>query len=77
MRKKTYAKFRNAHEAILAYDYKQISLQEKIQVRLPRYPKVVNDEKGPVEEMPENGRIITTVGRIPILRNPCARHAVL
>ena len=61
---KELRKFRNAHEAILAYDYKQISLQEKIQIRLPRYPKVVNDEKGPVEEMPSNGRIITTVGRI-------------
>jgi len=32
-------KFRNAHEAILAYDYDQITLQEKIQVRLPRLPK--------------------------------------
>ena len=61
---KELRKFRNAHEAILAYDYKQISLQEKIQIRLPRYPKVVNDEKGPVEEMPSNGRIITTVGRV-------------
>ena len=57
-------KFRNAQEALLAYDYDQITLQEKIQVRLPRYPNVVKDEKGKIEPMPSNGRIVTTVGRI-------------
>ena len=57
-------KFRNAHEAILAYDFKRISLQERIQIRLPRYPTIVSDEKGKIEPIPENGRIITTVGRV-------------
>jgi DNA-directed RNA polymerase subunit beta' len=57
-------RFRNAQEAILAYDFKLISLQEKIQVRLPRYPSVVNDEAGKIEEVNENDRFVTTVGRI-------------
>ena len=57
-------KFRNAHEAMLAYDFDRITLQERIQVRLPRYPNVVNDEAGKIEPMPENGRFVTTVGRI-------------
>lgn len=57
-------KFRNAHEAILAYDFKLISLQEQIQVRLPRYPSVVNDEASKIESVIENKRIVTTVGRI-------------
>jgi DNA-directed RNA polymerase subunit beta' len=51
-------KFRNAQEAILAYDFKKITLQERIQIRLPRYPTFVSDEKGKIEPMPENGRII-------------------
>jgi DNA-directed RNA polymerase subunit beta' len=57
-------RFRNAQEAILAYDFKLISLQEKIQVRLPRYPSVVNDEAGKIEEVNQNDRFVTTVGRI-------------
>ncbi|MCH2147694.1 MAG: DNA-directed RNA polymerase subunit beta', partial [Phycisphaerales bacterium] len=57
-------RFRNAHEALLAYDFGRVSLQERIQVRLPRYPTMVNDEKGPIENMPAEGRIITTIGRI-------------
>ena len=57
-------KFRNAQEAILAYDFDRITLQERIQVRLPRYPSFVADEKGKIEPMPENARIVTTVGRI-------------
>jgi len=57
-------KFRNAHEAMLAYDFGRIKLQEKIQVRLPRYPDIVNDEKGGIEAMPENSRVVTTVGRV-------------
>jgi DNA-directed RNA polymerase subunit beta' len=57
-------KFRNAHEAMLAYDFGEISLQEKIQVRLPRYPDIVNDENTKIESMPENGRVVTTVGRV-------------
>ncbi|MDP6500695.1 MAG: hypothetical protein QF743_08315, partial [Candidatus Marinimicrobia bacterium] len=57
-------KFRNAHEAILAYDFDRIQLQERIQVRLPRYPSIVNDEKGKIEPMADDGRFVTTVGRI-------------
>jgi len=61
---KELMRFRNAHEALLAYDFDLIKLQEQIQVRLPRYPSIVNDEKGKIEPMPDNGRFITTVGRV-------------
>ncbi len=57
-------KFRNAQEALLAYDFDRITLQERIQVRLPRYPTVVSEEKGKIAPMPENARIVTTVGRV-------------
>lgn len=57
-------KFRNAQEALLAYDFDRITLQERIQVRLPRYPTVVSEEKGEIAPMPENARIVTTVGRV-------------
>ena len=35
---KDLRKFRNAHEAILAYDYKQISLQEKNSSAIAKVP---------------------------------------
>jgi DNA-directed RNA polymerase subunit beta' len=56
--------FRDAHEAMLAYDHHQIRLHERIAVRLPRFSQVVTDPRGPAAEMPANRRIITTVGRI-------------
>jgi len=57
-------KFRNAHDAILAYDMGRIQLHDRIVVRLPRFEKVVGSEGGPVEAMPAHRRIVTTVGRV-------------
>ncbi len=57
-------KFRDAHEAILAFDMKRINLHDRIVVRLPRFEKVVNSETGAPENMPAHRRIITTVGRV-------------
>jgi DNA-directed RNA polymerase subunit beta' len=57
-------RFKDRHEAILSYDSGKIDIHEPISVRLGGYDKLVRKEKGPVEEMPENGRLVTTVGRI-------------
>ncbi len=61
---KDLKKFRNAREALLAYDFKQIGLHEKILVRLPAYPSLVTTETGDIGPMPTNQRVITTVGRV-------------
>jgi DNA-directed RNA polymerase subunit beta' len=58
------SKFRNSHDAMLAYDMKRINLHDRIVVRLSRFEKVVNSENGPVEAMPAHRRIVTTVGRV-------------
>jgi DNA-directed RNA polymerase subunit beta' len=56
--------FRNSREAILAHDYGHIDLHDRVVVRLERFDKVVNSEKGSIEDLPKNRRILTTVGRI-------------
>ena len=58
------ARFKDIPEAFLAYDTGSISLHERINVRLEPFTKMVNTEKGPVESMPANRRIETTVGRL-------------
>ena len=58
------ARFKDAHEAILAYEHGKIRLHERIIVRLDEFSEVVNAQRGPVEAMPSNRRIITTVGRV-------------
>jgi len=57
-------RFKDRHEAILAYDRGSVGIHEPISVRLEGFDEVVTKEKGPVEPMPENRRIITTVGRV-------------
>ncbi len=61
---KSVPRFKDRHEAILAYDSGKIDIHEAISVRLGGYDKLVKKEKGPIEAMPENGRLVTTVGRI-------------
>jgi len=56
--------FKDAHEAILAYDLDHIKLQEPIVVRLPRFPEVVTGEIEKAEPSPERRRHITTLGRV-------------
>ncbi|MFG0246426.1 MAG: DNA-directed RNA polymerase subunit beta' [Phycisphaerales bacterium JB052] len=61
---KDIPRFKDRHEAILAFDSKKIGIHDLISVRLTGFDKLVNKERGPIEAMPENGRLITTVGRI-------------
>ncbi|MEZ6164589.1 MAG: DNA-directed RNA polymerase subunit beta' [Phycisphaerales bacterium] len=61
---KDIPRFKDRHEAILAFDSKKIGIHDLISVRLTAFDKLVTKERGPIEAMPENGRLITTVGRI-------------
>ncbi|MCH2141073.1 MAG: DNA-directed RNA polymerase subunit beta', partial [Phycisphaerales bacterium] len=56
--------FRDLPEALMALEFKQIGLHEPIVVRLSRFTEQVKSERGPVEKIGENGRVVTTVGRL-------------
>ena len=56
--------FRDLPEALLALEHKQIDLHEPIVVRLSRFTKQVKSEKGAIEPISENRRVVTTVGRL-------------
>ena len=56
--------FRDLPEALLALEHGQIGLHEPIMVRLQRFTTQVKSEKGPIEPIDDNGRVITTVGRL-------------
>ena len=57
-------RFKDRQEAILAYDQGLIDIHDLISVRLDGFDTVVTKERGPVEPLPENRRVITTVGRV-------------
>ncbi len=63
-------RFKDRHEAILAYEAGKIQLHDLISVRLVApgqkspYAGVVQTQKGPVEKIAEHGRVVTTVGRV-------------
>ncbi|MHC4415850.1 MAG: DNA-directed RNA polymerase subunit beta' [Planctomycetota bacterium] len=57
-------RFKDAHEAMLAFDLGRIKLQEPIVVRLSRFIEVVTNDTQPAEPMPGHRRVVTTVGRI-------------
>ncbi|MEO0483716.1 MAG: DNA-directed RNA polymerase subunit beta', partial [Planctomycetota bacterium] len=57
-------RFKDRREAILAYDQGVIDLHEKIVVRLDGFEEVVTSQGGVAEKLPENRRIVTTVGRV-------------
>jgi DNA-directed RNA polymerase subunit beta' len=57
-------RFRNEHEAIMAFDHRRIELHQPIMVRMKRFKEIVTSEKGGAEKMPPNSRLITTVGRV-------------
>tara|TARA_R110000782_G_scaffold73091_2_gene146097 strand:+ start:11285 stop:15634 length:4350 start_codon:yes stop_codon:yes gene_type:complete len=61
---KTLPRFKDRHEALMSYDSGKIGVHDLISVRLERFTEVVTKERGPTEKMPENQRIITTVGRV-------------
>jgi len=61
---KDLLRFKDAHEAILAYDQGKIDLHQRIMVRLRRFREVVNAQREPAAAAPKDGRIVTTVGRV-------------
>ncbi len=56
--------YKDRAEALLAFDHGKISLHEPIVVRLHGFGEVVTEQKGSPEAMPENRRLLTTVGRV-------------
>ena len=56
-------RFSNPFEAFTAYYHKRIGIHAPIVVRVDR-ERVVFEAKGPVEDMPANRRVQTTVGRL-------------
>ncbi|MEM1165607.1 MAG: DNA-directed RNA polymerase subunit beta' [Planctomycetota bacterium] len=57
-------RFKDRQEALLAFDHGSIGIHEPIVVRLDGFTQVVNKERGPVEALPEDKRVVTSVGRI-------------
>ena len=56
--------FAGRMDAIAAFERGQIALHERIVVRMDKFEKMVDDQAGPVKELPGNKRIITTIGRV-------------
>ncbi len=61
---KKLKRFKDRAEALLAYDHGKVSIHERIVVRLSEFTHVVEAQTAPTKEIPENGRIITTPGRL-------------
>jgi DNA-directed RNA polymerase subunit beta' len=57
-------RFRSRMEAILAYEQGKIQLQEPIIVRLEEFGEYVDAQTAAPKKMPENNRLITTIGRV-------------
>ncbi|MCB9866640.1 MAG: DNA-directed RNA polymerase subunit beta' [Phycisphaerales bacterium] len=60
---KDMLRFKDEHEAMLAYDAGKIKLHDKIIVRIGRTQVITSQKEGP-EPVPANGRVVTTVGRL-------------
>jgi len=56
--------FKDRREVILAYDMGRIGLHDRVIVRLDGFTEQATSQKGPVEKLPENQRVETTVGRV-------------
>jgi len=56
--------FRDVHEALLAFEYRQIDLHDPIVVRIKHVRDVVLSENKAPEAAPQNRRLLTTVGRL-------------
>ncbi len=61
---KDIPRFKDRHEAILAFDSGKIHIHQPISVRLGEFSEVVKKEKSLPEPMPEHGRLVTTIGRV-------------
>jgi len=58
------SRFRDVHEAFMAYELGTIGIHQWIDVRADRFAEVVTSQSGRPEPMPEHRRIVTTVGRL-------------
>src|SRR5690606_15425023 len=57
-------RFKDRHEALLAYDHGKIGIHDRIVVRVTGFTEVVEDQGAPAKPFPANGRIVTTAGRL-------------
>jgi DNA-directed RNA polymerase subunit beta' len=57
-------RFKDVHEAILAYERGKITLHDRIIVRLKRFDRVVEGQKDAPKPAPSHRRLVTTVGRL-------------
>ncbi len=57
-------RFRDTHEAMLAFELGHIRLQDPIVVRMERFSEMVPGEKDPAVAIPSHRRVVTTVGRV-------------
>jgi len=55
--------FTSSFEAMLARSLGKVGLHDKIRVRMPR-TRVVEGQKEPIKDVPPDGRVVTTVGRL-------------
>ncbi|MFW5653679.1 MAG: DNA-directed RNA polymerase subunit beta', partial [Planctomycetota bacterium] len=60
---KEMRRFKDPAEAFVAFEMGQIGMHEQILLRIATKTEVVSSEKGPIEPLPSNRRIVTTVGR--------------
>ncbi|MDX2147276.1 MAG: DNA-directed RNA polymerase subunit beta' [Planctomycetota bacterium] len=56
--------FKSRQEAILAYSHGKIKLHQPVLVRLDGFTEYVDNQGGAVKKLPENQRLVTTVGRV-------------
>ncbi|MDP7346801.1 MAG: DNA-directed RNA polymerase subunit beta' [Phycisphaeraceae bacterium] len=63
---RTVNTFKDPTEALLAYDLKEIAVHDPIVVRLPkdRFSGIVEDQSDQPTALPQNRRIVTSVGRL-------------
>ncbi len=61
---KTFKRFKDRMEALLAFEHGTIGIHQKIFVRLDGFTEIVDSQGGQPKPMPKDGRVATTVGRI-------------
>jgi len=61
---KDLPRFANRQEALMAFDLGRIRLHQRIVVKLDGFTEQTTEQRGPVKDMPENRRIVTTAGRV-------------
>ncbi len=59
-----FKRFASAQEAIMAHSHGKIELHEKIVVRIDGFTEQVKEQRAAPVAIPENGRVVTTVGRL-------------